>query len=47
LNVEYKGIQPQSHRGIPRLNRDSVTEVIGSRSTNLMDYLENYTKVKM
>jgi len=33
LNADYKKIQLQTHRGIPRLSRDPITQVMESRSS--------------
>jgi len=35
LDVEYKRIQTQTHRGIPLVNRDKITQVTKLRSTVL------------
>jgi len=40
------GIQPQTHRGIPHLNRDSVIQVMKFRSTVLAPYSGNHRKSK-
>jgi len=49
LNVEYKRILTQIHRGIPRLNRYPITQVMGSRSAVLGSHSErhwNYGKIE-
>jgi len=49
FNVEYKIIRPQTQKGIPRPNRDSVTQVMESRSAVLGSNSEahwNYGKIQ-
>jgi len=44
LNVEYKRIQPQIHRGIPLQNRDTNTQVMESESAVLGSNSESHWK---
>jgi len=49
LNVEYLEISPRTHRGIPRLNRNPITQDMKSRSAVLGSLIEshwNYVKIK-
>jgi len=42
LDVEYKRIQTQTHRGILRLNRDKITKVMKFKSAVLGSDTENH-----
>jgi len=49
FNVVHKRIPPQIHRGIPRLNRDPITQIMESRSAVLGSHSEshwNYGKIE-
>jgi len=46
LNVEYKRIQPRIHRGMPRQNRDTNTQVMESESAVLGSDSESYWKYR-
>jgi len=42
LNVAYKKIHPQIHRGIPHQNRDPIAKVMGSGSAVLGSHSESH-----
>jgi len=44
LNAVYCRILRQIHRGIPRLNRDSITQVMESRSADFGSHSESHWK---
>jgi len=42
FNVDYYRIHPQTHRGIPLINRDTNTQVIDFRSIVLGTYSDTH-----
>jgi len=42
FNADYTRIQPQTHRGIPRLNRDPIAQVMKSGSAVLGSHTETH-----
>jgi len=46
LNADYLRIQLQTHRGIPRLNRVTMTQVMESRSSVLWSHSGSHWKYR-